>query len=106
MQNSSPSLTSENTAGGNTAGRLASVFADVLRLPLDHVHEDLGPDDVERWDSVGHVALVLAIEEEFSIHFEVDEIMEFTSFQTILSAVERTITPASPPMREGEGVGM
>jgi acyl carrier protein len=73
----------------NAARRLASVFAGVFRLSQDGVRPDLGPADVERWDSVGHVMLVTAIEREFSIQFEVDEIMEFTSFRAILSAIER-----------------
>jgi acyl carrier protein len=90
---------------GNVGSRLASVFADVLRLPPDHVHPDLGPDDVERWDSVGHMSLIVAIEEEFSIHFEVDEIMEFTSFQAILSAIERTMASPSHEMHGGERFG-
>ena len=41
--------------------------------------------------------LVLAIEQEFSIQCEVDEIMEFTSFQAILSAIERRLAPPAPP---------
>jgi acyl carrier protein len=81
--------------GENAATRLAAIFSDVLRLSPDRIHPDLGPLDVARWDSVGHVALILAIEEEFSIHFEVDEIMEFTSFQTILTAIERTMAVSS-----------
>lgn len=77
------------TISGSAASRLASVFADAFGLPLDRVHPNLRPDDVEQWDSIGHVILVTAIEEKFSIQFEVDEIIEFTSFQTILSAIER-----------------
>lgn len=71
------------------ASRLASVFATVFHMSEGRVHPDMGPADVERWDSVGHVMLVTAIEREFSIQFDVDEIMEFSSFRTILSAIER-----------------
>ena len=74
---------------GTAASRLVSVFTDVFRLPQERVHPNLAPSDVERWDSVGHVMLVTAVEREFSIQFEVDEIMEFTSFQAILSAIEQ-----------------
>lgn len=75
--------------GTEQASRLAAVFAEVFGLPLDRVHPGLGPPDVERWDSVGHVMLVTAVEQQFSIQFEVDEIMEFTTFQDVLSAIER-----------------
>ena len=69
--------------------RLARIFTTVFRVPQDRIRLDLGPADIERWDSVGHVMLVTAIEHEFAIQFQVDEIMEFTSFQAILSAIER-----------------
>jgi acyl carrier protein len=89
MLNSLRSSRGGEPINGNAASRLASVFADVFRLPPQRVHPNLGPADVERWDSVGHVMLVTAVEQAFSIQFEVDEIMEFTSFQAILSAIER-----------------
>jgi acyl carrier protein len=77
------------STSGTAASRLVSVFAEVFRLPQERVHPNLGPSDVERWDSVGHVMLVTAVEREFSIQFDVDEIMEFTSFLAMLSAIER-----------------
>jgi acyl carrier protein len=76
-------------ASDPAANRLAAVFTDVFRLPPDRVHPGLAPADVERWDSVGHVMLVTAVEQAFAIQFDVDEIMEFTNFQAILSAIER-----------------
>lgn len=85
------------------SSRLASVFTDVLGVSLDRIHQDLGPVDLERWDSVGHVVLVTAIEEEFSIHFEEDEIMEFTSFKDILMVVERRITGSTSKICDGPG---
>jgi acyl carrier protein len=89
MRKTAPSTQSDVSIDGRTVSRLAAVFCDVLTVPLDGVHPDLGPAEVERWDSVGHVMLVAAIEQEFSIQFEVDEIMEFTSFGAILSAIEQ-----------------
>lgn len=89
MLNSLRSSRSGEPITGTAASRLASVFANVFRLPQERVHPNLGPADVERWDSVGHVMLVTAVEQAFSVQFDVDEIMEFSSFQAILSAIER-----------------
>jgi acyl carrier protein len=88
-----------------TARRLAGVFARTLSLALDRVHPELKPGDVKRWDSVGHVTLVVAIEQEFSIQFEAEEIMEFTSFQAILAALERRLAALSREQRQAGGVG-
>jgi acyl carrier protein len=93
MRNMSASLPTDPATAG-AAGRLAAVFADVFKLPREHVRGDLQPGDVPRWDSIGHMTLVLAIEEEFAIQCEVDEVMEFTSFQAILSTIERRLKPA------------
>lgn len=104
MRNRSRASQSHTSVGETTAGRLALVFANVLRLPVDRVHPDLTPDEVESWDSVNHLALVLAVEQEFSIQCEVNEIMEFTSFQAILSAIERRLA-ASPTTHAEERTG-
>lgn len=69
--------------------KLAAVFATVFGISPDQVHRDLSPADLPQWDSMGHVTLVVAIEQAFSISLSVDEIMELTSFGLVLAALER-----------------
>lgn len=40
-------------------------------------------DDIEGWDSFGHLTLVVAVEKEFGIKFEVEELFEIKSFSDI-----------------------
>ena len=44
----------------------------------------LSPEDVLRWDSLGHMTLVMDLEDAFGVHFEVDEITEMSSAQKII----------------------
>ena len=37
--------------------------------------------DVESWDSVGHMILISTIEETFEIMLEPDDIIDFSSFE-------------------------
>lgn len=37
--------------------------------------------DIEAWDSVGHMGLIAAIEDEFEIMFDPDDIIDFSSFE-------------------------
>lgn len=37
--------------------------------------------DVESWDSVGHMILISTIEEKFEIMLEPDDIIDFSSFE-------------------------
>lgn len=49
---------------------------------------------VATWDSVGHMALMAALEEAFGIEMDIDDIIEFSSFevgQTILAKYNVTL---------------
>lgn len=37
--------------------------------------------DIVAWDSVGHMALMTALEETFGIEMDIDDIIEFSSFE-------------------------
>lgn len=50
--------------------------------------DNLKYQDIPTWDSVGHMALMAALEETFEIELDIDDIIEFSSFkvgQTILA---------------------
>lgn len=35
---------------------------------------------IENWDSVGHMSLIVTLEEAFGIMFEMDDILDFSSY--------------------------
>ncbi len=43
--------------------------------------EGLEYQGVPSWDSVGHMALMAALEEAFNIELETDDIVDFSSFE-------------------------
>ena len=50
--------------------------------------------DIAAWDSVGHMALMVALEEAFGIEMDIDDIIEFSSFKvgrTILAKYNVTM---------------
>lgn len=42
---------------------------------------DLKYQDILEWDSVGHMGLMATLEEKFKIEMEIDDIIDFSSFQ-------------------------
>ena len=42
---------------------------------------NLNYQGIEEWDSVGHMKLITLLEETFDIMFEVEDIIDFESFQ-------------------------
>ena len=43
--------------------------------------EGLSYQAIPAWDSVGHMALMAALEETFNIELETDDIIDFSSFE-------------------------
>ncbi len=68
--------------------RLQKTIADALRVDRDLVTPDLGMGGVERWDSLGHLRLVLSVEQEFRVHFSAEEIPKLTSVGCIVESLK------------------
>ncbi|MGH3858522.1 acyl carrier protein [Actinokineospora sp.] len=69
------------------ADQLRKVFVDALQLDDDVDVENLKYRDIEAWDSVGHMALVAAIEDEFDVQFETDQVIDMSSFKVAVDMV-------------------
>lgn len=67
--------------------RVREIMADILQLDATRIDDSTSMDSVEQWDSANHINLVLALEEEFGVSFDVVEIEAMTSFAEVLSAV-------------------
>ena len=45
------------------------IFREVLDAPELALRDDMVAQDVENWDSLNHITLVMALEEEFDVKF-------------------------------------
>ena len=68
--------------------RVANTIAEVMRVPAGQMNEDSSPDTIENWDSLQHMNLILALEEEFDVKFTDDEIASMVSAKVIAETVE------------------
>lgn len=67
--------------GATTRDRLKSVFAYALDLDSSVQIEELRYREIDKWDSLGHMALVAAIEDEFGVQFDTDQVIEMSAFK-------------------------
>ena len=56
-------------------------FTDALSIDEQKLSKDLKFNEIEEWDSIGHMTLISALEEEYKISFETDDIIDFSSFK-------------------------
>ncbi|GAA0223596.1 acyl carrier protein [Saccharothrix mutabilis subsp. mutabilis] len=68
--------------------RLRTVFVEALGLSDDVDVENLKYRDIDEWDSVGHMALVAAIEDEFDVQFETDQVIDMSSFKVAVDMLK------------------
>jgi acyl carrier protein len=53
------------------------------------VSPELSAKDVDEWDSLAHVSLVLAIEEEFGLRFRVGEVEAAKNVGDLVSIIQK-----------------
>jgi len=74
--------------------RVQRILADILYVSRDEVTMDSSPSTIEGWDSIQHLNLVLAIEQEFGVQFLPDEIEELSSVRTLMELLEAKLDGA------------
>ena len=68
--------------------RIRRMMADVFEIPIELVGPSSSPDTIEAWDSLHHLSLVLALEQEFGIAFSPEEIEQLLTAELIAALVE------------------
>ena len=63
--------------------KLKEVLARIFNVHVSMITEDASPDTIESWDSLRHMSLVLALEEEFDVELTDDQVVEILSYKLI-----------------------
>lgn len=75
----------------NVEQTVRDLMAIVLNIDVASIDDSTSMDNTPGWDSANHINLVLALEEEFSISFEVSEFELMTSFFDVVQVVSSKI---------------
>lgn len=70
-----------------TEDRVRSVLADVFGLDKGAIDSHTSKDTVQGWDSLQQLTVVLALEEEFGIHFNDEETVSLVTYPLIVLIV-------------------
>lgn len=61
--------------------RLNKIFCEVFSVDVSALNENFNNCNVEGWDSVRQLSLTTAIEDEYDIMLDAEDILEFTSYE-------------------------
>jgi acyl carrier protein len=65
--------------------RLRKTIAATLNVEPGLIRETTSQKDLSSWDSLGHINLIVAVEDTFDVALEVDDINRLTSVPAILA---------------------
>jgi len=68
--------------------RIKYVMSTVFEIPVEQIKDDSSPETIESWDSLKHMNLVVALEEEFEIELTDDEIIEMMNYLLIIEVLK------------------
>lgn len=75
----------------DVAERVRATVAEHFEVPVDTITRDTSAEDVEGWDSVAHVELVLGLEEDYGIEFEPAELTAMNDVGALIDIIARKV---------------
>lgn len=72
--------------------KVRAILATVFEEDEASIGESFSPQSIEKWDSAGHMRLIIALEEEFDVMFDDDDVETLVSVATIvekLNAIQK-----------------
>lgn len=79
---------SELSSPNNLTQRIREALSLALQVPLEEIPADLSFGDLPQWDSMGHMEVMMRLEEFFGIEINADTIAALTSVTAIRQYLE------------------
>ena len=63
--------------------RLANIVSEVFEVPVEELSIDTNRDDIDAWDSLGHLNLIMSVEKAFKVKFKTEEVETIESLRDL-----------------------
>ena len=67
--------------------KLNNIFCEILDLDEVTLTDDTSANDIEEWDSLAQIQLIVAIEKTFSIKFNSQEILSWKNVGAMIDCI-------------------
>ncbi len=68
--------------------KIKQVMSEVFGIQITDINDESSPENIEKWDSLKHMQLILALEDEFAITFPDESIAQLLNVESIYQSVK------------------
>lgn len=66
-----------------------NILSQILEISIENICETTSMKNLPNWDSLKHIAVVVALEDQYDIEFTMDEIVAMTNYSGIIRMLDR-----------------
>lgn len=71
--------------------RLTAIFRDVFDDDAIELRDSLTAKDIEEWDSLNHINLIVAVERAFKVKFTTKDVSNLANVGEFIALIERRL---------------
>jgi len=69
-------------------GKIKQLFAQIFDFSTEKNCTEISMENVDKWDSLTHMELIVNIEEAFDVKFEPEEMIKMVTYQEIIDLLK------------------
>ena len=71
--------------------RFNKLIAAVFNMEVSGIRDDRGPHDIRAWDSLGQLNLILQVENEFEVMFDIEDVFSFFTVGDVYRSLQNKL---------------
>lgn len=71
--------------------KMEEIFTDIMDLKDIKLNDETSADDIEEWDSLSHIQIIVAIEKAFGIKFSSQEMITWKNVGDMVDCIQSKI---------------
>ena len=75
----------------NVNERIKDIMAAVFNMPVKKISNASSRDNIKNWDSIKHLQLIMALEEEFNVTIDEEHAVEMLNYSLIQNIINEIL---------------
>ena len=71
--------------------KVMQVMVNIFQVSPDKISTKTTSDDIEKWDSLNHINMIQALEQEFGIRYDQEQMVSMLSVEEIIEATKEIL---------------